>query len=110
MPVFKPKNLKNIIVLKKNITTLDGKHKEMLDSFTADKDKELPKLIDEKKNIIAMMKNKELSIDARLDLTDKLAILKKNITALKKKEKIYLLNNSAYIFDNFENNKKIAYC
>ena len=110
MPVFKPKNLKNIIVLKKNITTLDGKHKEMLDSFTADKDKELPKLIDEKKNIIAMMKNKELSIDARLDLTDKLAILKKNITALKKKEKIYLLNNSAYIFDYFENKKKIADC
>jgi hypothetical protein len=110
MPVFKPKNFKNIIVSKKNITTLDGKHKEMLDSFTSDKDEELPKLISTKKSIIAKLKNNELSIDERLDLTDKLASLKKDITELRKKEKNYLLNNSAYIFDYFENKKKIADC
>jgi hypothetical protein len=89
---------------------LDGKHKEMLDSFTSDKDEELPKLISTKKSIIAKLKNNELSIDERLDLTDKLASLKKDITELRKKEKNYLLNNSAYIFDYFENKKKIADC
>ena len=37
MPTFKPKNIKKIIMSKKNITTLDGKHKEIIDGFTTDK-------------------------------------------------------------------------
>ena len=44
MPTFKPKNIKKILISKNKITTLDGKHKEIIDSFNEDKEK-LPKLI-----------------------------------------------------------------
>ena len=49
MPAFKPKNIKKIIISKKNITTLDGKHKEIIDSFNNDKEEQLPILRDDKK-------------------------------------------------------------
>ena len=48
MPAFKPKNIKKIIISKKNITTLDGKHKEIIDSFYNDKEEQLPILREEK--------------------------------------------------------------
>ena len=110
MPAFKPKNVKKIVMSKKNITTLDGKHKEIIDSFTNDKDEQIPVLKKEKKNICNKLKYENLTIDARLDLSDKLLEIKKNIAIKKKNEKDYLLKNSSYIFNYFENKKKIADC
>ena len=51
-----------------------------------------------------------MTIDERLDLCDKLVEIKKKISMKKKCEKEYLLNNSSYIFNYFENKKKIADC
>ena len=51
MPSFKPKNMKKIIVSKKNITTLDGKHKEIIDNIALDKQEQLPLLLNEKKKL-----------------------------------------------------------
>jgi hypothetical protein len=110
MPTFKPKNIKKIVMSKKNITTLDGKHKEIIDGFTADKEEQMPILQNEKQEICVKLKNTNLTVDERLDLCDRLAELKKTINAIKKKEKEYLLNNSSYVFDYFENKKKIADC
>jgi len=110
MPTFKPKNIKKIILSKKNITTLDGKHKEIIDGFTSDKEEQLPLLENEKREICVKLKNVSLSVDERLDLCDRLKEIKKKITSIRKKEKEYLLNNSSYVFDYFENKKKIADC
>ena len=110
MPAFKPKNIKKIIISKKNITTLDGKHKEIIDSFNNDKEEQLPILREEKKRICSRLKDIDLTIDERLDLCDKLVEIKKKISMKKKCEKEYLLNNSSYIFNYFENKKKIADC
>jgi len=109
MPTFKPKNTKKIII-QKNITTLDSKHKEFVDSFTNDKQDLLPTLLDEKNAIYEKLKKKKISIDESLELKDKLVEIKKKINDIKNKEKNYLLNNSSYIFDYFENKKKIAEC
>jgi len=110
MPTFKPKNIKKIYISKKNITTLDGKHKEIIDGFTADKEEQLPLLLNEKREICVKLKYVNLTVDERLDLCDSLKEIKKSIASIKKKEKEYLLNNSSYVFDYFENKKKIADC
>ena len=110
MPSFKPKNIKKITISKKNITTLDGKHKEIIDIFNNDKEEQIPILNEEKKSICKRLKENNLTIDERLDLCDKLVEIKKKICIKKRKEKEYLLNNSSYIFNYFENKKKIADC
>ena len=110
MPAFKPKNVKKITVSKKNITTLDSKHKEITDSFNHNKEDVLPRLMAEKKEINMKLIHATLSIDERLDLCDRLVQIKKKICAQKKAEKEYLLTNSTYIFNYFENKKKIADC
>ena len=85
MPTFKPKNMKKIIMSKKNITTLDSKHKEIIDGFTVDKEEQMPILQNEKREICVKLKNINLTVDERLDLCDRLTDIKKNISSLKKK-------------------------
>lgn len=114
MPNFKPKNIKKMVV-SKNITTLDGKHKELIDSFNADKLELLPALLAEKAVIVQKIKNNksnvdDINIDELLEMSDRLADIKNKIRLIKKKEKDYLLNNSSYIFDYFETKKKIVDC
>ena len=108
MPVFKPKNTKKIIMPKKSIITLDSKHKEIIDEIDNNKNVILPELVNQKKDILFRLKNDNLSIDENLDLRDKLHDIKQKISIIKKNEKQYLLNNSSYVFDYFENKKKIA--
>jgi hypothetical protein len=110
MPNFKPKNIKKIVISKKNITTLDGKHKEIIDVFNNDKEEQIPILIEDKKEVCRKLKQDNLTIDERLELCDKLSDIKKKICTKKRNEKEYLLNNSSYIFNYFENKKKIADC
>ena len=110
MPAFKPKNMKKIIISKKNITTLDGKHKEIIDSFTSNKEELLPQLLNERREIVKKLKTGNLSIDEQLEMGDKLVEIKTKMQLLKRMEKEYLLKNSAYVFDYFENKKKIADC
>ena len=114
MPNFKPKNIKKMVV-SKNITTLDGKHKELIDSFNTDKLELLPALLAEKTVICQKIKNNnstgdDINIDELLEMTDRLAYIKNKIRLIKKKEKDYLLNNSSYVFDYFETKKKIVDC
>ena len=51
MPSFKPKTNKKLKYNKKSSVTLDGKHKEIIDSFNNDKEEQLPILREEKKKI-----------------------------------------------------------
>ena len=108
MPLFKPKNIKKIMVSKNTITTLDTKHKEIIESIHNDKTSILPLLLNERKIIRLKLKNKGLTIDDKLNLHDKLNEIKVKIKMIYTKEKEYLLNNSTYIFDYFEQKKNIS--
>jgi hypothetical protein len=114
MPIFKQKNTKKIVLSKKTSTTLDGKHKEIIDSIKKEETEVLPTLLKEKKDLSNKLNNPEsvsvLTIEDRLELQDNLIELKEQISQIKKKKKEYLLNNSTYIFEYFENKKKIAEC
>ena len=108
MPSFKPKNIKNIIIPKKNIATLDSKHKEMTEIFKNENMELLPQLKKERSDLKLKLKLSSLSTDEKLDIQDRLKELKRIICETAKREKDYFLNNSKYIFDYFENKKKIA--
>jgi len=108
MPTFKPKNLKKIVLYKKNITTVDSKHREIVEDINNTKENELPQLINEKKELNHLLKVGNITIDKELEIKDRIKILKKEILLMKKREKDYYLNNSSYVFDYFENKKKIA--
>jgi hypothetical protein len=106
MPSFKPKTSKKIKFNKKSVVTLDSKHKEFLNEFSKDED-----IILENKYEISNLKEKlntDLSIEEKLDLTDKITELKENIKEKHRKKKEYLLDNSKYIFEYFENKKNIS--
>ena len=59
----------------------DKSHKEIIDEFMNDKELKIPELKREKKEIGLKIKNANLSLDARLELNDKLIVIKQDITA-----------------------------
>jgi len=108
MPNFKPKNTKKIIINQKTNITLDEKHKELLDVFRHETDVVLPTLRKEKKELQKKLKDPNITIEQSLDMRDRLVILKEEILNIKRAEKEYLLNNSKYVFEYFENKKQIS--
>ena len=110
MPIFKPKNTKKIEISKKTSTTLDGKHKEIIESIKTEQTELLPTLKQQKKELYNKLHNTVTTIEERLELKDKLTETKEQITQIQRREKDYLLNNSHFIFEYFENKKKIAEC
>ena len=110
MPNFKPKTFKNIKFNKNTSVTLDGKHKEFLNEFSKDEKNIIPKLKMEKLSLLQKLEidDDKLSIEQKLDMQDRINELKKIIKETKNKKKEYLLNNSKYIFDYFENKKNIS--
>ena len=109
MTSFKPKTSKNIKLNKKYSVTLDSTHKEFLNEFS-----ENEKTIIDHKSEIAKLKQKlkdvnvVFSVEKKLEMTDKIAELKDNIKEIKYKKNDYLLDNSKYIFEYFENKKNIS--
>ena len=112
MPSFKPKTTKKIKVNKKSIVTLDGKHNEFINEFNKDEQDKIPKLKNEKGEILNKLKENEetqnLSIEQVLDLKDRIEEINEEIKNIKMKKKEYFLDNSKYIFDYFENKKNIS--
>jgi hypothetical protein len=90
--------------------TLDMKHKEMLNKFKKDYINTKPELEICKKELIAKCKNETLSTDEQIIISDKLYIIRNQLKKIKKAETDYLLNNSQYIFEYFEDKKNIAEC
>ena len=106
---FKPKSNKKIKFNKKSAITLDTKHKEFLHEFSQDEDT----ILDYKCEIYNLKQklndeNKSLSIEEKLDITDKISELKEALKEIQNKKKDYLLDNSKYIFEYFENKKNIS--
>ena len=51
MPSFKPKPTKKIVINKKDVVTLDEKHKEFMNHFSFDENVTIPKLRKYRKNL-----------------------------------------------------------
>ena len=107
MPTFKPKNTRKIMVNSKNIITLDRKHSELLERFNKNKEEVMPSLKKEKRILKTKLK-KNISIDEKLEINDRLKEIASRLSCLKDEEKDYLLTNSPVVFDYFENKKSIA--
>lgn len=108
MPSFKPKNIKKIKVSKKNLVTLDNKHKEFLNEFALDETDNIPNLREEKIILKKRLEKEALTIEQKMDITDRIGEIGENIKLIKNKKKEYFLDNSKYIFDYFENKKNIS--
>jgi hypothetical protein len=109
MPSFKPKTSKIIKMNRKTSVTLDGKHKEFLNDFSKDETDIVPELKIEKMTLTKQLNDDDsLSIEQKLDITDRINEIKKTIKDIKYKKKDYFLNNSKYVFDYFENKKSIS--
>jgi hypothetical protein len=108
MPSFKPKAAKKIKVCKKYTTTLDSKHKEIVNEFAKDECDIIPKLKDEKYSLNKQLEmDTELTIEQKMEFKDRIKEINKTIKELKAKKKDYFLDNSKYIFEYFENKKNI---
>ena len=108
MPKFKQKNTRKILVENNSITTLDGKHQEMIDELRHAKEFTIPALLKEKKNLHDKLSSKNMTIDAILETKDRLKEIRRTIKEIKKRESNYLLNNSELVFGYFENKLKVA--
>jgi len=109
MPSFKPKSSKKIKFNKKSAITLDTKHKEFLNEFSKDENTVLDykfQIAELKKRLSE--KSDELAIEEKLEMNDRICELKEIIKETKLKKKEYLLDNSKYIFEYFENKKNIS--
>jgi len=89
--------------------TLDVKHAELLDEFNTIETITIPELISNKQSIIQKLSTLEPNnIDEYMTLCDKLKDINNNLRELKHKKKNYMLNNSKYIFNYFEQKQQIS--
>jgi hypothetical protein len=109
MPSFKPKTTKKVKICKKYTTTLDGKHNEFINEFAKNEDELIPNLKLEKITLKNQIFNKNsFSIEQIMEIKDRIVEIDETIKDLKYKKKTYLLNNSKYVFEYFENKINIT--
>jgi len=93
-------------------TTLDKKHTEMLNNFKLNETTLIPKYnaeIEKLENFLNNNKKNTKKNIEKLELTqNRIKELKNKIYKLEKDKKDYLLNNSKYIFEYFEDKKNIT--
>jgi hypothetical protein len=89
--------------------TIDEKHTQMLNDFYNIETEQIPEL----EATLAECKNKLLSmddgnIDKKMELKDKIKETRAKLKELKQTKNKYLLNNVPYIFNYFEEKKKVS--
>lgn len=109
MPSFKPKSSKTIQVCTRSTTTLDGKHREIIERIDNDENDVLPKLRETRKSLVSR-RNKAKDVDERMTIEEEIAALNSQIRDIKNAKTNYYLDNSKYVFDYFEAKKDIASC
>jgi len=91
------------------MTSLDEKHSELLTQFHENETMNIPKLIEEIEELKLQYQTLPKSqIETRLDIKDQVHSKKAEIKRLKHQRNRYLLDNSQYIFDYFEQKKQIS--
>ena len=108
MPTFKPKGSKILNVSAKSATTLDSKHKMIIDDMTRAEDVTLPELRRTRVIVKKQLRNTSNSLDINIELEDKLLDINAKIKEIKISKKTYYLDNSKYVFDYYENKKHSA--
>jgi hypothetical protein len=89
--------------------TIDEKHTEMLNHFHTIETEQIPALINEKHILLSRFKYlDDGKIEEQMDIKDKLEEIRVKIRDLKSQKKQYLLDNSKYIFNYFEQKKQIS--
>ena len=94
---------------KKTINTLDEKHSEMMAHYHITETENLPKLEEEICSLKLRVKTlKPTQIDEFMDIKDLIQKKHQEIKTIRNQKKKYLLENSKYIFDYFEQKKDIS--
>jgi len=95
---------------KKVSNTIDEKHTEMLNGFYEIDTETLPKLVIKKQELKIQLLNlsQQKQIEEYMNVRDEIRAISKNIKSLKSQRKNYLLDNSKYIFQYFEQKKDIS--
>ena len=93
----------------KQIKTIDEKHTELFNEFNEEETNTIPNLKREKEQLKFHLNSLDgIQIEQIMDIKDKIKQITKDIYFLKNKKKKYLLENSKYIFQYFEDKKKIS--
>ncbi len=87
--------------------TVDSYHKEYMDILNQNNNKKIPELMKLKDSLKLQYENSS-SLDEKLQIKDKIAETKEKIKKMKKFEKDYLLNNSKFVYNYFEEKKEIS--
>jgi hypothetical protein len=90
-------------------TSIDEKHKEMLNTFDIHELNTIPELKSEKEMLKNYIKSlKTYQIEEYMEKKDRIRQINEKIKELKSFKKKYLLENSKYVFQYFEQKKKIS--
>ena len=108
MPNFKPKNQKKIVIDKNTNNSLDNKHEKLLNTFNKEQMEEIPYLLNKRKDLLGQFNDKESTFDEKLEIKCKVKEIDAKINKIKNSKKLYLLNNSKYIFEYFQTKKEIS--
>lgn len=89
--------------------TIDKKHSQMLEYFAKNDSEVIPKLKSQIRELEESLNNiNENETDRKLDIIDQIKTHKNYIKKLRTKKKLYFLENSKYIFNYFEEKKRIS--
>ena len=96
----------------KDPINIDEKHTDMMNTFHVIENYTIPKLKEEKKRLKKQLKHLELHhnqhSDEYFEYQDKIEEIREEIRQLRQKKNEYLLNNSKYIFNYYEEKQKIS--
>ena len=107
MSNFKSKNQKKLVLNKKN-ESLDSKHNFFLKEFNNEQNVILPKFNIDRSLLLQQFRCPNTNFEKKLDIKSKIKELDAKINKIKNNKKQYLLNNSRYIFEYFEDKKNIS--
>jgi hypothetical protein len=99
---------KNISNQLKTIHTIDEKHSELIEHYNIIETETIPNLLKEKELLKNNIRSLKSDVTAYMDAKDKIKDISEQIKKLKSEKKQYLLNNSKFIFDYFEQKQQIS--
>jgi hypothetical protein len=92
-----------------NNISIDLKHSQLLEQYNTIETEIIPQLTEEKATIKSSLSGlKKKNITKYLEAKDRLVEIRDELRKLKTSKKQYLLNNSKYIFNYFEQKKQIS--
>lgn len=92
-----------------HVVTIDEKHTSLLDEFEKIETETIPELENERNELRATLKTMDVdNIDKKMDIKDRIRDITDQLNVLRAKRKNYLLKNASYVFNYFEEKKKIS--